>query len=100
MPQETPGKISTGLLRPRFTHSLEGPGIFAVEAVIPQQRLDTQAVDDLWVRDAGWTGVRVDETPLSRCLQPQVYGAPMRAVLVQVAIDPHTEIHFSGVEAP
>ena len=39
-----------------------------VECVIPESVLRSGLVENLWLRDANWPGVRVIEMPLEKCL--------------------------------
>ena len=79
---------------------IEGPTFETVEAVLPEAVLQSGQADGLWIRDAGWPGVRVVESPLDLGLLPGESHSPVRRVVVQVAVEPGGTLTMSGSNVP
>ena len=67
---------------------------------MPEVVVSSGQTERLWVRDAGWSGVRVVEAPLDKCLLSQETDSPVRRAVVQLAVEPGETISLSGSSVP
>ena len=89
-----------GILRPVQGTVVNGPALQVIEAVVPNVVVDSGSLDSLWVRDGGWPGVCVVETPLEKCLLARDSDSPVRRAVVQVAVEPGESAVMVGASVP